>query len=71
MNVDFAVHSCFEYFIRGRFNFSGKIVHSVAPLYEKYFCLKADLRRGTAKSVLILRSSLLLEMDSLTNISVR
>ena len=33
--------------------------HNLAPLYEKHFWPKTDLRRGTAKSVLVLWSSLL------------
>ena len=45
--------------------------HNLAPLYEKHLWPKADLQRGTAKSVLVLRSYLLHASDSLANISVR
>ena len=48
-----------------------RLFHSLTPLCEKHFCPKADLRRGTAKSVLVLRSSLLHDSNSLMNISAR
>ena len=45
--------------------------HIVAPLYEKHFWPFADFRMGISKSDLVLRNSLLLESESLENISVR
>ena len=47
------------------------LFHIVAPLYEKHFWPFADFRMGISKSDLVLRNSLLLESESLENISVR
>ena len=47
------------------------LFHIVAPLYEKHFWPFADFRMGISKSDLVLRNSLLLESESLENISVK